>query len=396
MLPVHNFSYGLLTPGLAYAMSCLGAFLGLRCTTRARAYSGAMRAKWLVLAAVSIGATGIWVMHFIAMLGYTIPGETIRYNVPVTIGSMLLAVAVVCGGLFIVGFGRDSYARLLVAGAVTGLGVASMHYTGMAAMVAPVRMSYNPALLALSVIIAIVASTAALWAALRLRGIWSTLGAALIMGVAVSGMHYTGMAAMHMFAASAAAGMLTSGASAAGFLLPLILGISILTFMVTTTIALSPTDTEIRAEDELMSRISAARAAAEPPAPFLPPPAAGRPVPAISRAVQARRQAESDKRLSAPAVSEGAAAAAGRQPWNAAGRSRPGSSAARRSPSGTPPGCTPRRRRAADAAAWLPPAAATGATSGAGLPATGSAGGARRSGSGAATRPGPPSCSARK
>src|SRR5215469_10365225 len=69
VVSVHNFSYGLLNPALAYAVSCLGAFLGLRCVTRARAHTGSGRARWLVLAAVAIGATGIWTMHFIAMLG---------------------------------------------------------------------------------------------------------------------------------------------------------------------------------------------------------------------------------------------------------------------------------------------------------------------------------------
>ena len=93
MLTVHNFSYGLLTPALAYLMSFLGSFLGLRCTSRARASTGATRMRWLLVAAVSIGITGIWVMHFIAMLGFTIPGETIRYNVPITLLSMLIAVA---------------------------------------------------------------------------------------------------------------------------------------------------------------------------------------------------------------------------------------------------------------------------------------------------------------
>ena len=81
---------------------------------------------------------------------------------------------------------------------ITGIGVASMHYIGMAAMEMPATMSYKPALFALSIVIAIVAATAALWAALRLRGFWHTFGAAMIMGVAVSGMHYTGMAAMQM------------------------------------------------------------------------------------------------------------------------------------------------------------------------------------------------------
>jgi len=74
---VHNFSYGLVNPVLGYAMSCLGAFLGLRCVTRARAYTGAARARWLILAAVAIGAGSVWAMHFIAMLGFTIPGQTI-------------------------------------------------------------------------------------------------------------------------------------------------------------------------------------------------------------------------------------------------------------------------------------------------------------------------------
>jgi NO-binding membrane sensor protein with MHYT domain len=261
MLHPNDFSYGLLTPALGYVMSCLGAFIGLRCTTRARAYSGAARARWLALAAVSIGVTGIWVMHFIAMLGYTIPGETIRYNVPVTVLSMLLAVIVVGVGLFIVGFGGDSYRPLLLGGIIAGLGVAIMHYMGMAAMRMPAAMSYRLPVVAASVVIAIVAATAALWAALRLRGIGSTLGAALIMGVAVSGMHYTGMAAMSIHAARAGTGMLMGGATAEGFLLPLIIGISVLSFAMTATIALSPSEAEIRSDADLMERIDQARAA---------------------------------------------------------------------------------------------------------------------------------------
>ncbi|MGO8887636.1 MAG: MHYT domain-containing protein [Streptosporangiaceae bacterium] len=259
MLPVHNFSFGILTPALGYVMSCLGAYLGLRCTVRARAYTGATRARWLLLAAVSIGTTGIWVMHFIAMLGYSIPGEAIRYNVPVTIASMFIAVAIVYVGLLIVGFGPEGTRSLLAAGVITGIGVAGMHYTGMAAMRMPARMTYNGGLLAVSVLIAIIAATAALWAALRLHSVRSTLGAALIMGVAVSGMHYTGMAAMHMFPAPAGGGMLMGGATAETFLLPLILGISILNFILTATIVLSPNDDEIRAEAELMDRIAQAR-----------------------------------------------------------------------------------------------------------------------------------------
>ena len=98
MIHINNFANGALNPTMSYVVSCVGCFLGLRCTTRARAYQGAARARWLTLAALSIGTTGIWVMHFIAMLGFAIPGETIRYNVPFTILSMVIAVIVVGSG----------------------------------------------------------------------------------------------------------------------------------------------------------------------------------------------------------------------------------------------------------------------------------------------------------
>ena len=198
VVAVHNFSYGLLNPALGYAMSCVGSFLGLRCVTLARAYDGFARARWLSLAAVSIGATGIWAMHFIAMLGFTIPGQQIRYNVPMTVASMLVAVAVVGVGLFIVGFGDGGRSRLVAGGVIIGVGVAAMHYLGMAAMSMTDSMSYNLPLLALSVVIAIVAGTAALWAGTRVSPLRATIGAALIMGVAVSGMHYTAMAALQI------------------------------------------------------------------------------------------------------------------------------------------------------------------------------------------------------
>ena len=210
MVQVHNFSYGLLNPVLAYLISCLGCFLGLQCSARARAMEGGARARWLLLAAVSIGMTGIWVMHFIAMLGYTIMGQAISYNVPVTILSMVIAIAVVAVGLFI-----------------------------------------------LSVIIAMVAGTAALWCANTLNGLTATFAASLIMGVAVSGMHYTGMAALHVYHAPGG-GMLAmgAGASATSFLLPLILGISIVTFLVTAIVTMAPTAEEMREDAALMERIA--------------------------------------------------------------------------------------------------------------------------------------------
>ena len=249
---VHNFSYGILNPGLAYVMSCLGAFLGLRCITRARAHTGTAKAGWLIVASVAVGATGIWVMHFIAMLGFTIPDQQIGYNIPVTLISMLVAVLVVGIGLFIVGYTDGGMVPLLAGGVIIGIGVATMHYVGMAAMTMPDTVRYNNGLVAVSVLIAIVAGTAALWAGLRVRGIGSTVAASLVMGVAVTGMHYTGMAAMRVYPGG---GAMTGGESAESFLLPLLLGVSVITFLMTLVIALSPSEDEIREDASLRERL---------------------------------------------------------------------------------------------------------------------------------------------
>src|ERR1700748_1449561 len=155
MIHINNFANGALNPTMSYVVSCVGCFLGLRCTTRARAYRGAARARWLTLAALSIGTTGIWVMHFIAMLGFTIPGESIRYNVPVTILSMVIAVLVVAIGIFIVWVSRAGNGAVLLGRPIIGLGVASMHYIGMDAVRVQASLGYNPGLVAASVIIAV-------------------------------------------------------------------------------------------------------------------------------------------------------------------------------------------------------------------------------------------------
>jgi NO-binding membrane sensor protein with MHYT domain len=244
-------------------MSCMGAFIGLRCTARARPFQGMARLRWLLLGGVSIGTTGVWLMHFIAMLGFTIPGETIHYNVPVTIFSLLVAVVIVCVGLVIVGFGPEGYGPLLLGGLVTGIGLAIMHYLGMAAMRMPGRITYDAGLLLVSLVIAVVAATGALWAAVRLQGIGPTLVASLIMGAGVSGMHYVGMAAMHVFRSAAPAGMIMGGpggATAESFLLPLIIGITVVSFALTATIALSASADELSYDAALMDRIRSGRA----------------------------------------------------------------------------------------------------------------------------------------
>jgi NO-binding membrane sensor protein with MHYT domain len=256
LITVHNFSGGLVSPALGYLVSCLGAFLGLRCVTRASYYRGLARARWLAIAAGAIGATGIWAMHFIAMLGFAIPGQVISYNVPVTIASMLIAIVVVGTGLFIVGFGDGGVSRLLAGGLIVGTGVAIMHYLGMSAMVMPDTMSYSIPLFIASVAIAVVAGTAALWIGTWVRGIGATVAASLVMGAAVSGMHYTGMAAMRVYPGQLP-GM--PGAGGDSFLLPLVLGITMISFVLTLTISLSPSEAEIRADAEFHTRLETMR-----------------------------------------------------------------------------------------------------------------------------------------
>jgi NO-binding membrane sensor protein with MHYT domain len=194
---VHHFTYGGVTPGIAFVLSVLGSLLGLICTARARsARTTGQRSWWLVLAAVAIGGTGIWSMHFMAMLGFTVTGAPIRYDVPLTVASVLLSIAVVGTGLFIAGFGSRSPVRVIFGGLFAGVGVAIMHYTGMWAMRLDGVIKYDSSLVAASVIIAIVAATVALWFTVTLDRPLVIFGAALIMGMAVSGMHYTGMAGM--------------------------------------------------------------------------------------------------------------------------------------------------------------------------------------------------------
>ena len=194
MIELDHFSHGWVTPVLAYVMSVIGSVLALRCATHAR--TSRRQGPWLIAAAVSLGGAGIWVMHFTAMLGFAIQDVTIRYNVPVTLLSAAIAIAVVWVGLSIVVRWQRETIALPLGGLVTGLGVAAMHYLGMHAMHAGAHIEYNAALVALSLLIAVVAATAALWFVLHVRGYVAATGAALIMGVAVCGMHYTGMAAM--------------------------------------------------------------------------------------------------------------------------------------------------------------------------------------------------------
>ncbi|MEV6586440.1 MHYT domain-containing protein [Streptomyces acidicola] len=219
---IDAFSYGAVTPLAAYIMACLGGALGLRCVVRSVFNNQSWKPGWLALGATSIGC-GIWTMHFIAMIGFRVEETQIRYDVQLTVLSLAVAITVVGIGVFAVGYRGVDARTLGVAGTVTGLGVAAMHYLGMAAMNLNGTIQYNTFTVALSVLIAIVAATSALWAAVSIRGFLPSLGASMVMGLAVSGMHYTGIAAVSVHLHSTPSDT-WSGQSPTSLLLPMLIG----------------------------------------------------------------------------------------------------------------------------------------------------------------------------
>ncbi|GAA2510017.1 MHYT domain-containing protein [Streptomyces gobitricini] len=219
---VDGFSYGFVTPLAAFLMACLGGALGLRCTTKALCEHGAPRLGWLALGATAIGS-GIWTMHFIAMLGFTVRETPIGYDPAITFAGLAVAIVMVGIGIFIVGHRGATAMALVTGGTITGLGIATTHYLGMAGMRLPGTLQYDTPTIALSVVIAVVAATSALWAAVSLHGFLPSLGGSIGMGTAVTGMHYTGMAAVrvHLHGDGATTG---AGEAASPLLVPMLVG----------------------------------------------------------------------------------------------------------------------------------------------------------------------------
>ena len=165
----------------------------------ARSTSKPSARLWLVGGAISMGC-GIWSMHFVGMLAFSLP-IAFSYDIGITLASLAIAIAL-SGFALSIASRREIRLGSLAAGAlVMGLGICAMHYSGMSAIEVLPLITYQPGLLLASGVIAVVASFAALWLFFRLRkgGSWqmrlARLGAAMVMGLAISGMHYTGMAA---------------------------------------------------------------------------------------------------------------------------------------------------------------------------------------------------------
>jgi NO-binding membrane sensor protein with MHYT domain len=252
---IHHFEYGLITPILSYALSVLGSLLGLTCAVRVReAHSSAQRAWFLMLAAWAIGGTAIWSMHFMAMLGFSVVGQRIRYDVALTAASAIIAVVVVGIGLFIVGMGRPSIVKILFGGLFAGLGVAAMHYTGMAAMRVDADIAYDTTRVALSVVIAVVAACVALWLVVNVKGVLAIIASALVMGVAVNGMHFTGMSSMSAHLHEEPGD--PSGATASNLLVPIILAVILVVIALIYAVLAAPTEDDRAGAAYLDARIA--------------------------------------------------------------------------------------------------------------------------------------------
>lgn len=192
-------SYDLNLVLLSIIIAILSAYTALDLTGRIATAREWAWIGWLIGGASSFGI-GIWSMHFVGMLAFHLP-VPINYDVWVVLSSV--APAILSSGLALLIASRKTLPlpRLLSASLLMGLGITTMHYTGMAAMRLPAIAHYDLRLITLAAAIAILVSFVALWLTHRLHNQatvtwWQKIGAAALMGMTVPIMHYMGMAAV--------------------------------------------------------------------------------------------------------------------------------------------------------------------------------------------------------
>ena len=203
----------LVTASLLMAM--LASFTALDMAGRVTAAQGRAARWWLSGGSVAMGI-GVWTMHFLGMLAFQLP-VPMGYDPAITMLSLLIAIASSAFALWVVCREKLSWLQLLLGALFMGAGVSAMHYSGMAAMRMTPAIQYDPLLFSISVLISVTASGAALWIAFHLRRRSTRVrlyraGAAVVMGAAIAGMHYTGMAAAR-FPANSTCRMAESGVS---------------------------------------------------------------------------------------------------------------------------------------------------------------------------------------
>ncbi|WP_298957130.1 MHYT domain-containing protein [uncultured Methylobacterium sp.] len=198
---------------LSVLIAIIAAYTALDLAARMRATAGWPAVAWLATAAAAMGG-GVWSMHFVAMLAFSLPGMEASYDLTLTLVSMALPVAATALGFFVAARGRSGegpdgrpgFPALAAGGLAMGLGVAAMHYTGMAAMRLPAELHHAPGWVAASLLIAVGAATVALHLAHRTVGFGARLAAAAAMGLAVAGMHYAAMQGVEAHVQAAPAG----------------------------------------------------------------------------------------------------------------------------------------------------------------------------------------------
>jgi len=181
---------------LSYLIATLASYISLRLASQTAAddpvTSGEVQG--VLPAALALGL-GIWSMHFTGMAAFRIDGMTIGYRWDVTLLSLVVAVCFTAIGFASMSLLGDWREAVLVAAIPMGAGILAMHFLGMMAMTGDMHIRYRADLVLASALIALTASAAALYLSTRNHGRTSRVTAALAMGVAICGMHYTGMSA---------------------------------------------------------------------------------------------------------------------------------------------------------------------------------------------------------
>jgi PAS domain S-box-containing protein len=179
--------------GISFVLAVFAAYVSLELADRIRVSTGPARHRWLAAAAVAMGG-GIWSMHFLAIIGLLLPFPA-DFDMALTLVSLMVAVVLTAAGLSVAFWRSRGWVHYLCAGSLMGAGIAAMHYIGMEALIIPAPIAHDPAIAVLSVIVAIAAATTAVWLAVNTRRLPSRIASAVVMGGAVAGMHFTGIAA---------------------------------------------------------------------------------------------------------------------------------------------------------------------------------------------------------
>ncbi|CAN5813329.1 hypothetical protein BH23ACT11_BH23ACT11_01720 [soil metagenome] len=196
-----NGTYNLFLVGLSILVAMLASYTALDLAGRITAASGRARLVWLAGGSLVMGI-GIWSTYFLGILAFSIP-LPMTYDLVTVLASMAVAIAASALALFVVSRPSMGAAQLAGGGFLMAIGILGTHYVGMEGLRLQASLSYDPVLVVLSGVVALVAALAALWLAYQLRrepatqAKWLALkiGSALFLGAAISGMHYTGMAA---------------------------------------------------------------------------------------------------------------------------------------------------------------------------------------------------------